>query len=119
MERMRRRVAEAPATDASSLLAQEAQRQDLAGLRRALGERQRELREADESRHALEDSLEDAHREVDNLRRELARLRGSPGAPPPEPPPPAPTTPGASPGGAEGRGKGNSRLKNLFRGGVA
>jgi hypothetical protein len=105
--------------DNTSVLAQEAQRQDLAGLRRALTERQRELREADEARHTLEDTLEDAHREIDNLRRELTRLRGSNGtvsSPEPSPAKAAGSEPAT--GGGPEPGKSGSRLRNIFRGGL-
>jgi predicted nucleic acid-binding Zn-ribbon protein len=128
VERMRARLADAQRVDSAALIAQEAQRQDLDGLRRALTERQRELREADESRHGLEDALEDAHREVDNLRRELTRLRGGPSSALPtdsrEPPaatdPTSATAPAAAvdPAGARGA-KSSGILKNLFRGSVA
>ena len=90
----------------------------MAGLRRALGERQRELREADEARHGLEDSLEDAHREIDNLRRELGRLRGGNGAPGSDA---ASAKAGAAerpPGGESEPTKPGSRLRNIFRGGL-
>jgi chromosome segregation ATPase len=119
VERLRRALADAQQVDSTSVLAQEAQRQDLAGLRRALSERQRELREADEARHTLEDSLEDAHREIDNLRRELTRMRGGNGA-----------LSGGEPAGTKAAGaepppggeseptKPGSRLRNIFRGGL-
>jgi hypothetical protein len=128
VERMRARLADAQRVDSAALIAQEAQRQDLDGLRRALTERQRELREADESRHNLEDALEDAHREVDNLRRELARLRGGPSSTLPpesrEPPLGADATGAATPASAtEAAGQRGAKspgiLKNLFRGSVA
>ena len=76
-DRLRGVLAKAQALDRSSALTQEALRQDLAGLRGALRERQLELREAHEARHVLEDELEDTHREMDRLRAELRRLRGA------------------------------------------
>jgi hypothetical protein len=116
---LRHALAGAQQVDSTSVLAQEAQRQDLAGLRRALTERQRELREADDARHTLEDTLEDAHREIDNLRRELTRLRGGNGAPngaPATGAKPAATEP--TPGGESEPPKPGSRLRNIFRGGL-
>ena len=49
-------------------------RQDLLASQASLEERQRELQEAEEARHLLEDSLEDANTEMDALRRELDKL---------------------------------------------
>jgi septal ring factor EnvC (AmiA/AmiB activator) len=119
VERLRHALAGAQQVDSTSVLAQEAQRQDLAGLRRALGERQRELREADEARHTLEDSLEDAHREIDNLRRELTRMRGGNGAlSGGEPAGAKPTGSEPPPGGESEPTKPGSRLRNIFRGGL-
>jgi chromosome segregation ATPase len=48
-------------------------RQQIEALESSLAERQRELGEAESSRHMLEDSLEDANRQLDELRRELEK----------------------------------------------
>ena len=50
-------------------------RQRIEELESSLAERQRLLAEADESRHMLEDSLEDVNRKLDELNRELEKAQ--------------------------------------------
>lgn len=77
VERMRKDLAEARRqaarlSDQQNSVELEMQRQDLESAQAALRERQRELDRADETRQSLEDALEDAHHELEGLRRQLA-----------------------------------------------
>lgn len=71
-ETQRRRLQQADDREAVSY---EAMRQRIEGLESSLGERQRELSDAEDARHMLEDSLEDVNRQLDDLRRELEQTR--------------------------------------------
>jgi len=62
------------AGDEGDSLVGEAKRQELLGVQAALDERERELGSAEESRQMLEDSLEDTHREMDELKRRLDQV---------------------------------------------
>ena len=66
-ETQKRRLQQADGREAISL---EAMRQKIEMLESSLTERQRELADAEASRHMLEDSLEDANRQVDEAKRE-------------------------------------------------
>lgn len=57
--------------DDQNSLEREALRQDYSNLQAMLEERQKELKQSDESRQLIEDELEDAHKEIDELRRKL------------------------------------------------
>jgi len=61
--------------DEREAISHEAMRQRIEALESSLAERQRLLAEADESRHMLEDSMEDANQKVDNLSRELEKAQ--------------------------------------------
>lgn len=52
----------------------ESMRQEMLDLKQSLEERQNALLEAEETRHTLEDAVEDANAEVDKLRREMDQL---------------------------------------------
>lgn len=57
------------------VVSQEVMRQQIESLEISLGERQREVTDAQTSQSMLEDELEDAHRQVDEIRRELDKAR--------------------------------------------
>jgi len=61
--------------DGREAISHEAMRQRIEGLESSLSERQRELADAADARHMLEDSLEDVNRRIDDLRRELERAQ--------------------------------------------
>jgi len=61
--------------DGREAISHEAMRQRIEGLESSLGERQRELADAADSRQMLEDSLEDVNRRIDDLRRELEQAQ--------------------------------------------
>ncbi|MGB5611117.1 MAG: hypothetical protein WBM67_00550, partial [Sedimenticolaceae bacterium] len=69
-ETRKRRLQQA---DGREAISQEVMRQQIEALESSLAERQRELGEAEGSRHMLEDSLEDANRQLDEVRRELEK----------------------------------------------
>jgi chromosome segregation ATPase len=69
-ERQARRLSEAGGRE---LVSQEAMRQQIETLEASLGERQREISDAQASQNMLEDELEDAHRQLDQARRELEK----------------------------------------------
>ena len=71
-ETRKRRLQQA---DDREAISHEAMRQRIEALEASLGERQRELTEAEEARHMLEDGLEDANRQLDGVRRELERAQ--------------------------------------------
>jgi len=61
--------------DGREAISHEAMRQRIEGLESSLSERQRELADATDTRHVLEDSLEDVNRRIDDLRRELEQAQ--------------------------------------------
>lgn len=71
-ETQKRRLQQA---DGREAISHEAMRQRIEELESSLAERQRELSGADESRHMLEDALEDANRQLDAVRRDLEKAQ--------------------------------------------
>jgi CRP-like cAMP-binding protein/chromosome segregation ATPase len=71
-ERQQRRLQEADGREAVS---HEAMRQKIEELEATVAERQRDLIQADSSRHMLEDQLEDANTKIDVMRREMEQMR--------------------------------------------
>jgi CRP-like cAMP-binding protein/chromosome segregation ATPase len=71
-ETEKRRLHDADGREAISF---ESMRQRIDELEASLSERQRELTQADESRHVLEDELEDANRNIDTFSRDLEKAR--------------------------------------------
>lgn len=61
--------------DEREVVSQEVMRQQIESLEVSLSERQREVNEAQASQSMLEDELEDAHRQVDEIRRELQKAK--------------------------------------------
>jgi CRP-like cAMP-binding protein/DNA repair exonuclease SbcCD ATPase subunit len=71
-EQQSRRHSEA---DEHEVVSQEVMRQQIESLEVSLSERQREVNDAQASQSMLEDELEDAHRQVDEIRRELQKAK--------------------------------------------
>ena len=67
-----RRLSEAGGRE---LVSQEAMRQQIEALEASLGERQREINDAQAAHNMLEDELEDAHRQLDQALRELEKAQ--------------------------------------------
>jgi chromosome segregation ATPase len=67
-----RRLSEAGGRE---LVSQEAMRQQIETLEASLGERQREISDAQAAQNMLEDEIEDAHRQLDQARRELEKAQ--------------------------------------------
>jgi chromosome segregation ATPase len=62
------------ASGGEEVVAHEAMRQEIGELQKSLQERQRELNGEEQARQMLEDALEDANTEIDDLRRKLDAL---------------------------------------------
>ena len=71
-ETQKRRMQQA---DGREAISHEAMRQRIEELESSLAERQRLLGEADESRHMIEDSMEDVNQKLDDLSRELEKAQ--------------------------------------------
>jgi CRP-like cAMP-binding protein/chromosome segregation ATPase len=71
-ETQKRRLQQA---DGREAISHEAMRQRIEELESSLAERQRLLADADESRHMLEDAMEDVNQKFDDLSRELEKAR--------------------------------------------
>ena len=71
-ETQKRRLQQA---DGREAISHEAMRQKIDALETSLSERQRDLGQAEESNHMLEDELEDANRKLDELQREVDKAQ--------------------------------------------
>ena len=71
-ETQKRRLQQA---DGREAISHEAMRQKIEELESSLSERQRDLIQAGDSRHMLEDQLEDANRKLDEVRREMEKAQ--------------------------------------------